>query len=652
MATQPPVAHEARLQARNIGGIDETTVELGSGITVLAGRNATNRTSLLQAFMAALGGDAVSLKADAEEGVAELEIGEESYRRTLRRTDGGVVMGGEPYLEDPELAELFAFLLELNPARQAVTTQDDLRELIFRPIDTDEIDAKITQLTAEKDQLTEKLDRLESVRRQLPALEQTRTDLEGRIEEKRAELETVTAAIEAVESGNERDELDEKLTKLRESRSRLDDLRFEVETERESLEALRDERKEIQAELDTVAAPESVDEAAIDAEVDRLQRRSQSIDSVLTQLRSIIQFNEEMLEGAHPEIRDVLADDHDGESETVTDRLFEADDTVRCWTCGSTVDRADIESTIEQLRSHQETKLAERDDLKAQIQSLRSDRRELDQRRKRHDRLEERLESTAAEIDRRESRLEELLTRREELEADIERLERDASALEAESEPEETNDESLLELNRQANDLEFSLGRLERDLETTLEEIAEIESALETESQLSNRLEELRDELEALRTRIDRLERQAVESFNEHMDAVLDVLEYDNIERIWIERIGQTVREGRRTVEQAAFELHIVRSTDDGRTYEDTIEHLSESEREVTGLIFALAGYLVHEVYDVVPFVLLDSLEAVDSNRIAALVEYFESYTDFLVVALLPEDAAAIDERHERIPTI
>ncbi len=49
---------------------------------------------------------------------------------------------------------------------------------------------------------------------------------------------------------------------------------------------------------------------------------------------------------------------------------------------------------------------------------------------------------------------------------------------------------------------------------------------------------------------------------------------------------------------------------------------------------------------------LLDSLEAVDSDRIADLVEYFREYTDFLVVALLPEDASAIDDSHERVRSI
>lgn len=163
---------------------------------------------------------------------------------------------------------------------------------------------------------------------------------------------------------------------------------------------------------------------------------------------------------------------------------------------------------------------------------------------------------------------------------------------------------------------------------------------------------EIQEELTDFRTRVDRLEENAVEDFNEHMDEVLDQLAYENLDRIWIERVQREVREGRRKNIKAFFELHVVRSTPLGTTYEDTIDHLSESEREVTGLVFALAGYLVHDVYKEVPFILLDSLEAIDSERIAELVDYFREYADFLVVALLLEDANALSDSYHRIKSI
>jgi len=120
----------------------------------------------------------------------------------------------------------------------------------------------------------------------------------------------------------------------------------------------------------------------------------------------------------------------------------------------------------------------------------------------------------------------------------------------------------------------------------------------------------------------------------------------ENLARIWIERRETEVRDGRRTVTRTRFELHIVRTAADGTAYEDTIEHLSESEREVTGLVFALAGYLVHDVDETVPFIILDSLEAIDSNRIARVVEYFGDQAPYLVAALLPEDAAGLPDTY------
>jgi uncharacterized protein YhaN len=83
--------------------------------------------------------------------------------------------------------------------------------------------------------------------------------------------------------------------------------------------------------------------------------------------------------------------------------------------------------------------------------------------------------------------------------------------------------------------------------------------------------------------------------------------------------------------------------------YEDTVDHLSESEREVTGLIVALAGYVAHDVYETVPMILLDSVEAIDASRIARLVKYIAETVPYLIVALLPEDAAALDDEYARL---
>ena len=158
--------------------------------------------------------------------------------------------------------------------------------------------------------------------------------------------------------------------------------------------------------------------------------------------------------------------------------------------------------------------------------------------------------------------------------------------------------------------------------------------------------------IKSLRTKIERIEQQAIEEFNEHMEMMLETLEYDNLARIWLERTETEVREGRRKRTKGVFDLHIIRQTDSRATYEDRVENLSESEREVTRLVFALAGYLAHEVHETVPFMLLDSLEAIDSERIETLVEYLAEYSEYLVVALLPEDAQEIGDDYRQITEI
>lgn len=69
----------------------------------------------------------------------------------------------------------------------------------------------------------------------------------------------------------------------------------------------------------------------------------------------------------------------------------------------------------------------------------------------------------------------------------------------------------------------------------------------------------------------------------------------------------------------------------------------------VIGLVVWFAGYLVHDVDEAVPFMLLESLEAIDAGRIRELVPYFESHVEFLLVALLEEDAAGLPDSCDRV---
>ncbi|EMA48430.1 archaea-specific SMC-related protein [Halococcus salifodinae] len=657
MSQSQTTEKHAELSVENIGGIDTSEITFSPGVTSLTGRNATNRTSLLQALMATLGSEHVSLKGDADHGEVTLTLGNDTYTRTLERRNSTVVFDGDPYLEDIEAAELFGFLLESNEARQAVARDDDLREVIMRPVDTAAIQAEIEQLEAEKRQLDDELDRLDTLDSRLPELEAEKTRLEDQLEDKRAELDEKEAEIEDADktvddTREQQNAFEDALDELQEVRSDLEDARYRIETERESIQALEDEHDELEDTLEDLPETPAGDLEEVNSEIDRLRDHKQSLESTINQLQRILQFNEDLLDGDNPELQAALQNrdgtdsdsDTDDEDDALTDQLVE--DTTVCWTCGSEVERDAIDDTLESLRELRREHSSKRNEIDAELDELTDRRDALRGDRDRRERVDRKLDEIDREIDEREATLDDLTDERATLEDEIDERETAVEELEGQEQSE------LLDHHKEANQLEFELGRLESDLDDVREEIASVEEDLDERDQLSERREELQTELADLRTRIEQLESEAVEEFNDHMETILGVLDYANIERIWIERTEQTVREGRRKVDRGAFDLHVIRSTQDGTTYEDSIAHLSESEREVTGLVFALAGYLVHDLHESLPVIVIDSLEALDSDRIAALVEYFEEYAEYLIVALLPEDAAALSDEFQRVTEI
>jgi predicted RNase H-like nuclease (RuvC/YqgF family) len=632
------------VEIENVGGIEETSVAFSPGVTILAGRNATNRTSLLQALMAALGSDNASLKSDADEGTVELTIDGETYTRQLTRHGDAVSTHGDPYLDDPTLADLFAFLLESNEARQAVARGDDLRDIIMEPVDTDAIQAEIDRLTQRRQVIESEMDGIHNLKGKLPSLEEERTRLDEEIEEKRAELSAKEDQLEEVDVEQRREqqsEADELLSELQVERSELDDVRYNLETEQESLESLLAEKRDLEAEeVELDATTGELKE--VEAKLDRLRSRKADLETEVNELQSIIGFNEEMLADIDPDVLAALSNDK--ESSAVTDQLV--DDDIKCWSCGSIVARAQIKTTVEQLRTLVQEKLVEIQDLEDKIERRKEHGQDLQEQQRRRDQIDRRLRELDDEIAAAKTKIDHLQERRDALTDGIEAIEADVEELESNSHGE------VLDLHKEANQLEYELGKLESERERVAENISEIEGRLDERDDLETRRDEVSTEIDQLRTKIDRIEREAVEAFNQHMDSVLELLDYANLDRVWLERVESEVRDGRRKVTRMMFELHVVRSTAGGATYEDTIDNLSESERVVTGLVFALAGYLAHDLHQEVPFMLLDSVEAVDSERLSSLVDYFADQAGYLVIALLPEDAAAMDEDYERVTDI
>jgi DNA repair exonuclease SbcCD ATPase subunit len=629
---------KAAISVQNIGGIDTCEATFHPGTTVLPGRNATNRTSLLSALSGALGGSAASIKSDEKEGEVTLTLnGTEHTRRYIREEDG-IRTEGDTYTHNEDVIDLFAVLLEDNPARQAVERGDDLREILMKPVDTDAIEQRIESIERERRDINERLDEIENERERLPALEECRTDLRNEYTTLETELEEVRATVEEYDANEEAAEAAEELfDELEELREDLERKRDEIETQEMSIQALRDEREELETELEELDTRDK-EMDSIEHELTRLRERERGLDDTIADLSAVVEFTGGLLEDGCPDLPGAESDND------VLSGLNPDLRTVECWTCGSEVSVDEIDAQVETFRETVADRRAERQEVREQIDELQAKRDELRAIAERREKLESRLPEIVSQIDQRQDRVDQHESELETIRTEIEEIEAELEEME------ELRESDLLEQYQRLSELEYERGRLDRELGDVEDRLEQLDELSNEREQLEAQRKELTEEIASLRTRIEDLEAAAVESFNEHVADVLDLLEYRNIERVWIERTEREVREGRRKVTKSVFDLHIVRATEDGSVYEDTVDTLSESEREVVGLMVALAGYLVHEVYETVPFMLLDSLEAIDSERIAALIEYFTEYAPYLVVALLPEDAAALDDEYERVP--
>ena len=627
----------ARITVDSIGGITGCEVEFHPGVTVLSGRNATNRTSLLTALTGVLGGEKATLKSDADSGEVELRLGERVYRRTYTRQGNTVSTSGTPLSDEPDLVDLFVGLVEGSETRRAVERGEDLREVIMRPVDTQQIREEIGERERERERIENELEGIERERSRLPGLEARRKELESDLEELAGDIEEVRDTVDEYETNEiEARRAESLLDEIDDRRQERERLRRDIETQRTSLEALRDEREEVEEDLESLEVDESsVDE--LDREIERLRTRKRELGDLISDLSAVVDVNDSLVTAD----ASVLPGVENGTgSPSPTSALDPMAQEVECWTCGSEVPKRAIADRLEELREVIDDQREKRNGVVDDLEAAESQRAEIRAAVKERDRLEARLREIDRQVQRREERFESLREDRDRVREELEELE---TQLE---ENEELEGSELVEQYRRLSDLEYERGQLDQRLSEVEAEIDEVRDRADERERLAARRDELDDEIESLRSRIEDLERVAVEQFNDRMADLLDRLEYENVERVWIERKTDT---GGRGEPSTTFDLHVVRESADGAVYEDAVETLSESEREVIGLVVALAGYLVHEVHEEIPFILLDSLEALDAERIDALLEYFSGYVPYLVVALLPEDADAIETAHERI---
>lgn len=633
--TEPPGESYGPLRATvsNIGGIARGAIGFEPGVTILAGQNASNKSSLLEGVSAVLGGPKPSLKSDAEAGRVELDVDDEESFVELARDDGrAVVSDARRYTSERDLAELFVSLDEENPIRRAAVTDGDLHDLLMRPVDTDEIEAEIARLERRKSSLDDRIAEIDRREDRLAGLESRVQSLEAKLRSVEEELSEKRQSIREAEADQEAsEEARQLLDELEATRAERETVRERIRTQQNALRSLREEREDLReriAALEDEGPAEDLE--AIRHEIDQLRQEKTVLTNTINSLSPLVEMNRQLLgeDGSFPA---ELSGD-------VVERLDPSSRTMTCWTCGSSVEQSRIAEQVQVVGEIVQEKRERRRAVEDRLDAL------TDQIRRR-----EEAETKREELADRDRELEREMRTREEtisgLEADRDELDEAVAELQsAVDETEELRDSAVVDLHEEASQLEYRRGHLESKLETVRDEIAEIEAALDRRDDLVEERETVQDRLRAERDRIETTERETVSTINECTQEVLDLLAYENLERVWVERVAEGG-----SPSETSFELHVVRTTADGAAYEDVVEHLSKSEREVVGLVVALAGYIVHDVADEVPVVVIDAIEMLDADRIQSLLDFFARHATYVLAATLPEEAAELAESYEQV---
>lgn len=604
---------EIRFAARNIGGIDSETVDFDAGTTLVVGTNASNKTSLLRSVEFALGVDELPMRSGSDEAGVEFSFDGRTVERTAERNGAGYRIEGDGWVSDPGdalLVRRFACLLGTNPLRSAVAMNEDVEELLKEPMDFESLEAERATKLQRKRELGRDLDRLE--------------DVDERLEDRRAELATKSERIEALES--ELDALydeqessgttDERLRELRDERT---DLRAERDTYANQIEELEATIERLEARrTDVDAALEEARDAAAENDVDQLEQCRESIRADLDQtearidvLQSVLTANREMLDS---EFAGSLGYDPGLMG-----------DELSCWACGNAAPREDFEGTLEDLRELvEEEKQRKRDrepelsEIEAKIDEATEARRRVADLESERSDLEERLQQRQDSLAQKRSELERV---EEELASVADRID------ERESEQEASQSGVATEI----EETRLELQTLRQEVERLEDVVSDLEAKREERARKRETVEELTVEIQELTDRIENLEGELRAVFNETMDELISVLGFERIERVRLD---------------GDFQIVIARETD-GVVREDTVEHLAESEREIIGLVLGLAGFLVYDVDETSPVLLLDSLGAFDAMRTRRLIEYLDGTTDVVLAAVHPEKA--VDLEYESI---
>lgn len=594
------------LEIENIGGIRHGETTLSPGPNIVQASNFQGKSSLLAAIQTVMGttgqfGETHPLTEGADDGHVTLETDDATYTATLEASteaSGRVVSrSGDTYLTDEQdlvTARLFAFLGEDNPIRAAVREKDQerLTELLKKPLETENIDLRIDSLRNDVAELETEQRQADKAKEKLPAAQEEVTQLEQELEELKERRDELEEKVdEDTEQRDLRNELTNKQSELDRKESQLERLENQIDRRKEQLESKREE-------LEDLEIPEELD---LDTNVNEKKERVEELELKIDLLGDLYRSNKAVL------------DENEVSLITDVDRSISGD-TFGCFVCGQDTTEDEIKERLEGIKQKQQDLESQKAELDSEISEIQERKREIRSNRNKKENLEEDIKELKVDIQEDEREVESLKEEIEELEEEVEELE--AKYEEAEEEEEEFSSE-LKTVQQKIGTTENELSRARDKLERLEDEAGELD-------EIEEKLDEKKSELEELKQRREKKYSELVEQFDDAMDDILSTFApgFD----------GAFLNKKKNRDETVEFEVNLAR---DGRAAD--LDNLSEGERELVGIVTALAGYRTFNVDERVPCILLDGIGQLAAEHIRHMIEYLENAAEILVTTAYPE---------------
>lgn len=566
------------IEIENIAGIRDGSAVLKHGTNAVRGSNWQGKSSFITAIETVIG-TKVSLTEGEDHGHVTLRTEDEELTVSLARRDGEVVRETDPYLTDEHAvvcSDLYAFFDERNSVRNAVRNQENLEELLTRPLDFENIDERIRDLNRERDQVDNELNRAKTAAQKRVELRSEVSTLERELAELERERDTLEPDDASEDLAGKRDELSD----LRAEHNQVDGLiqQFErtIEQTKEKLEGHLTELMELD-----IPEADDIEDAIADADE---TARDRTRDAEI--LQSVYDANNRLLE----EDRLHLLTD-------VSPGLVS--DEISCWTCGSTADRAEYEAQLKELGDAVMEYRDEAQEAQAELSELQERRDEINHIEQRQDDLKSEIQRLESTLGDREESLTSAYRRKEELNERIEELE-----------------ETVEDLDDRLTEIESEIKYKRAQIEDTREELEETERLTEQQDLLEAEREDLTKEIVELRNRKSEMKERTREAFDTAMQDIL-------------ERFDTGFETARLT---STFDLVIARN---GRS--TSVDALSEGETELLAIVAMLAGLEAFDVTDKVPIILLDGLGGLAEKNLQTLIEYLDGRAPYVVFTTYPE---------------